>query len=136
MPSSICRRGPDGPPRPVAGSKGSCSDFDGRRPRGPYYPTRKSNPQKSDAGPCGGIKLAAPISIRAGLPATSNSATKFRGTRQWRRAALGIARGVTDRTLGSAVMSYAKGENTPARKRRRLLFRVVIEEREEPLPRR
>jgi hypothetical protein len=29
-------------------------------------------------------------------------------------------------------MSYAKGENTPARKRRRLPFRVVIEEREEP----
>jgi len=29
-------------------------------------------------------------------------------------------------------MSYAKGENTPARKRRRLPFRMVIEEREEP----
>ena len=29
-------------------------------------------------------------------------------------------------------MSYRKGEDTPAKKRRRLTFRVVIEEREEP----
>jgi hypothetical protein len=30
-------------------------------------------------------------------------------------------------------MSYRKGEDTPAKKRRRLTFRVVIEDREEPL---
>ena len=29
-------------------------------------------------------------------------------------------------------MSYRKGEDTPAKKRRRLTYRVVIEEREEP----
>src|SRR5262245_45437918 len=34
--------------------------------------------------------------------------------------------------MGSAVVSYRKGEDTPAKKRRRLTFRVVIEDREEP----